>query len=140
MTSPSRWHQTCAPELARWPSKVPCRYLAKRGVHVHVSTSHSHYATAFRYLVLPSAKKPRGELATGADWFMSENHPSKASAATLPKTAKAIDAAKAAAKEKPEMKKRGGPTKRVRARRRNALERSLRRPVRYLAAESAARL
>ena len=80
---------------------------------MHVSTSHSSYATAFRYLALPSLKKPRSELATGVDFFMSSKHPEKSEAAVVPKTAKATIAAAAAAKEKPE-KKRGGPSKRVR--------------------------
>jgi hypothetical protein len=62
-------------------------YLRRKNVFVHASTSHSNYATAFRYLVLPSRKKTRGELDLGI--LLSDDHPEKSVAATLPATSSA---------------------------------------------------
>lgn len=102
------------PLRKKWHLRAARRCLAKKGVHVHVSTSHLSYATAFRYLILPSTKKPRAELACGSKLYLSKDHPDRATAAVIPRTAKASAAAAAAAAEAKEKKKRG-VDKRVRA-------------------------
>lgn len=61
---------------------------------VHFSGSHDHYATAYRYLVLPSVRKPADELDISP--FLSADHPPSEIAVQLPATAHA-SAARASA-------------------------------------------
>ena len=57
---------------------------------VHASCTHTHYYTAFRYLILPSLRKPRDELDDAP--FESAGHPSRREAARVPRTAAASNA------------------------------------------------
>ena len=58
------------------------KILHDKGIRVYASFGAPGYATYFRYLVLPSAKKSKSEL--DAAILLSPHHPSKREAATLP--------------------------------------------------------
>ena len=65
-------------------------YLQRKGIYVHCSTSHSDYATAFRYLTLPSKRKPASELDANVVLVDgAQEHPPKHVAATPTATANA---------------------------------------------------
>ena len=85
------------------------RWLRDRGVYVSASCSHLQYCTAFRYLVLPSNRKPKDEL--DREVFLSRGHPSKAAAATPTQSLEAtLQASDSAADRGPEAEQK---TKRI---------------------------
>ena len=57
------WHKHAvvkANRTHRW--RAVTQYLENFGIFTHATAHYPAYAVALRYLVLPSAKKPRGEL------------------------------------------------------------------------------
>lgn len=70
--------------------------LRGKGVYVHASAHHG-YVTAFRYLCLPSGKKPKAEL--DAAILLSQSHPARKAALTLTDSHRATLAIVAKAEE-----------------------------------------
>ena len=79
--------------VARWGGVVG--YLRRKRVRVHVSAGHRMYFSAFRYCVVPSARKPPNALDQTP--LLSRGHQDPAIAAMKPPTADAVEARSVAA-------------------------------------------
>lgn len=83
------WHfhtVAMAETVHRW-APIKNYLLDYEHIAVHASCTHEHYYTAFRYLILPSPRKPRNELDDTP--HESPGHPSRREAGRAPRTAAA---------------------------------------------------